>query len=127
MTQITLQRGEYRVDRVTVTRSGVAVDLSGATVKLCVIPGWYPAGSVVVDTGALITKTVGSGITLSDPTNGIFDIEWLKADTSTIDFAVGRDALEYLWGIECIIPAIGFAEPVANGTLLVTPDVVRAI
>jgi hypothetical protein len=127
MTDIYLQRGEYSMQRMTVTRSGVALDITGATVVMAIRNTGYAAGTVVADTAAFLTKSVGSGITLTDPTNGIMDIEFTKTDTNSIEFTTTTKEVEMIYGIE-IIPA-GFTTsiPVLSGRLIITPDVVRGI
>ena len=69
--------GDDKTITVTVyDNDDVVVDITGATIT------WELSQNV--DSTALISKTVGSGITLSDPTNGIFTIALDPADTASL-------------------------------------------
>ena len=69
--------GDDKTITVTVyDNDDVVVDITGATIT------WEL--SLNVDSAALISKTVGSGITLSDPTNGVFTITLDPTDTDSL-------------------------------------------
>ena len=125
-TTITLYRGEYIVKRFTLTQNGTAVDITDAAVSF-VVRSAYPAGTTAVDTDALINKTVGSGITLTDPTNGIFDVTFNSADTKSIEFSAGASHLDYVYGCEITLSGDPGARPVAHGKFTLLPDVVRVM
>lgn len=127
MSDITLQRGEYANKRITVTKSGTAFDLTGSTVRMVIRNDGYPAGTTSDDTGAVLVKTVGSGITLTDPTNGIMDIEFARADTNTLEFSTTRRQVELIYSIEVIPDGYTSSVPLLDGLIIVTPDIVRTI
>ena len=69
--------GNTRVLRVTVLdQDEVVVDITGATAEF--IMAKRPGKSAVV------TKTVGSGIVITDATNGLLEITLEPADTETL-------------------------------------------
>jgi hypothetical protein len=68
---LTLRAATAGALTVTVTQGGVAANLTGATIK------YHAALSTP------ITKTVGSGITLTTPASGIFTLAFTAADTAT--------------------------------------------
>lgn len=69
--------GDDKVITVTVYDSDdVVVDITGATIA------WQLSQNV--DSAALITKTAGDGVVLSDPTNGQFTITLDPADTASL-------------------------------------------
>jgi hypothetical protein len=77
---------------LTVTKAGVAVDLTGATLKFLVKRRRLDA-----DADALITKTTSSGITLASPQSGATKgVAYLTLDEANTDDLSGR----YLWELE---------------------------
>lgn len=123
LTTLEMYRGEQMVWEFTITESGVAVDLTGATVKFAVYAN-YPSASLTADTTAVISKTTSSGIVLTDADAGIFELTISKADTNSIEMV--KDTNEYVYGVE-YIPA-GETEPrvIGTGKFILYPDVVRA-
>ena len=74
---ILIYSGDDKVITVTVYDNDDAiVDITGVTIT------WQLSQNV--SSAALITKTVGSGITLSDPTSGVFTITLDPADTNSL-------------------------------------------
>ena len=69
---MTLRAGIGAAIVVTVTRSGVAVNLTGASIR------YYAKTSTPID------KTVGSGIVLTTPASGIFTLTFLGTDTASL-------------------------------------------
>lgn len=126
MAEISLQRGEYLPLEVVVTQEGVAVDLTGATIRM-VVRSDYPEGSETDDSGAYLVKTVGDGITLTDPTNGEFVIEISEEDTFALEFPQGASEIEFVYGIDVLLAGYLHAMPLAQSTLTVTKKVVKAI
>ena len=59
---------------------GSAIDLTGASMAFMLFLGSYDAESA-----ALVTKTIGSGITLIDAVNGLARLQLNPADTSGLD------------------------------------------
>ena len=73
----TIWSGDDKVITVTVyDNDDVIVDITAATIT------WQLSQNV--NSAALITKTVGSGIALSDPTNGQFTVTLDPADTASL-------------------------------------------
>lgn len=69
--------GDTKDLNVTVlNQDSAVVDLTGASVDFTISK--KPGGA------ALVTKTVGSGIVLTDPTNGVMDITLNPADTVSL-------------------------------------------
>lgn len=69
--------GDDKVITVTVyDNDDNVVNITGATIT------WQLSQNI--DSSALITKTVGSGIALSDPVNGQFTITLEPADTASL-------------------------------------------
>jgi hypothetical protein len=69
----------YKGEDVTLT-----VTMSPATT----ITGWtlqFTLRKQFGDATALVTKTIGSGITVTDATNGVFTVSLASADTSGLD------------------------------------------
>lgn len=71
---VTIQAGEYKKFSVTIKNgSGTAINLTGAT------PIQY--GISQTEGGArILTKTLGSGITITDAANGVLEIVITAAD-----------------------------------------------
>jgi hypothetical protein len=69
--------GDDKVITVTVyDNDDVVVDITSATITYQL--------SQNVKSAAIISKTVGSGITLTDPTSGVFTITFDPADTASL-------------------------------------------
>lgn len=121
MADLTIVRGEHVIYTVTVTENASAIDFTSATIYFT-IRDVYPAASIVDDTyDSVLLLYVGSGITITDPTNGIFEIELLHANTNALEYGT------YYYGIEYI--PYGDTEPrnIAVGEFNLTYDVVREI
>jgi len=67
---LTLRAACYGSLSVTLTRGGAALNIAGASIRY------------VADLFTVVTKTVGSGITITDGAGGVFLIEIDAADTS---------------------------------------------
>jgi hypothetical protein len=101
---------------LTVTKAGVAVDLTGATLKLLVKRRRSDS-----DADAVITKTTSSGIALASPQSGATKgVAYLTLDEGDTDDLSGR----YLWELEGD-DAVGKVT-LASGGFYVTPDLVTA-
>lgn len=102
---LTLRGASGGVLQITLTSGGVAVNLLGATIK-------YEAA-----TDTAVTKTVGSGITITDGANGIFQITFEEADTALQNY---KQIVEH----ECKAqPLGGVALPVFEGKLILEESV----
>ncbi len=125
--RITIYRGERKAWTGTVKdEAGSVVDITDADVYFTVRTK-VPAGSIVADTDGdvIFKKTVGDGITLSDPTNGEFEILVAKADTNAIN--IGATGKGYLYEI-CVVED-GQTEPkvLAVGVFTLLADIVRGV
>lgn len=111
--------GDEAVWLVTVTDSaGVPVNITGCTMRFTakLRPG-------DADAAAILSKTVGGGITLSDPTNGVATVTLTDTDT-TSKLAPGRThLLQYDWRMTLA----GQTMTVAYGTLLIEPAMSRVV
>src|SRR5262245_33287169 len=82
--EIEIFQGNSKHLSVSVKESGVAVDLTG-----------YDATFMVKqkpndpDAQAIMALTVGSGITLTDPVNGLFDVDIAPTDTAGVRIKPG--------------------------------------
>ena len=79
--EITLSRNTNKTVQATVTSGGTAVDLTGAEIRLLVKRRMSDE-----DGDAEITKSSDDGdqITITDPTNGIFEVYFVPADTTSL-------------------------------------------
>jgi hypothetical protein len=72
------------------------------------------------DVDAVITKTVGSGVTITDPaTSGYVEVALLPVDTNSETTTV-----TFVWDLQ-VTGAAGDPHTVASGTLRVDPDISR--
>jgi len=93
---------------VTVQLGGVAVNLSGSTVRL---------DFRLRSTNALAKQlAIGSGLTLSDPAAGIFTVD--------SNWTVDMDPGVYIYDCEVLL-STGRRETILQGTLTVLQDVTR--
>lgn len=79
---VEIYRGDNRTFQVTVKDGdGVAVDITGAAIK-------FSVKEEISDTDYEIQKTVGSGITITDAANGIYEVYLLPADTQNMGVGI---------------------------------------
>lgn len=105
-------RGDTRPWRFEVTQDGAPQSLVGATVR-------FSVRERMEDAAPLITRTVGSGITVEDAAAGIVEVRLAEADTAT--FVEPRTLY---WDLE-VVDSEGNRATVADGLLYVRPDVSR--
>lgn len=75
-----LPRGDTRAIDFTAYKTDASlVDLTGYSLRL--VAKWTPTDS---DGAALITKTLGSGITCAFPTSGVLTVTFNPGDTSSL-------------------------------------------
>ena len=125
--KLELYRGQRKMWVGTVRNAaGGLVDITGAAVYFTVRTR-LPAGTVSDDTDeeVLFKKTVGSGISLSDASNGEFEILIDKPDTDTIEISSTGKA--YVYGIALV--ESGQSDPLvlAQGKFTLKADVVRGV
>ena len=120
-----IYRGEKKAWQFTVTGSGGSAsptDLTSASILFAVYSA-APAGSVSSVSGAVFTRIVGTGITITGAASGIFQLTVNKTNTCSLD--VGAGGTDYSYG--CEVMTTGETEPVviAQGIFRILPDVVR--
>ena len=122
-----MYRGEKKAwEGILTDAVGDVVDITGAAIYFTVRLK-YPAAALVADTDAnvLFKKTVGAGITLSNPTQGKFEILVDKADTNSLE--IGATGKGYLYGLEIVEDGETEPRTLAGGKFTVLSDVVRGI
>lgn len=110
---LSFTRGDTAVYAFAVTMDGSALDLTGATVV-------FSAKRALADSAALITKTIGNGLTLIDAEGGRVDLTFNPADTRDLEAPLTLD-----WDLE-VTEASGYVSTPMTGTLLLTADVRQA-
>ncbi len=93
-----------------VDQDGAPVDITGAAVRMTVKRNLSDA-----DLSALITRTVGDGVTLTTPEAGIADVTITATQTATLTPA------KYYWDVQVTLS--GTVSTVAEGYLDVRSDV----
>lgn len=108
-------RGDAAGWRFPVTLDGAAVDVTGASVR-------FTAKRLPTDAdgSAVITRTVGSGVTLTDPTNGVITVVLDPDDTDALEVPV-----TLLWDLQ--VTSGGLPRTVAHGTLAIAADISRTV
>lgn len=110
--------GDESAWAVTVTdTAGAPVDITGCTMRFSA-----KRSRRDVDASAVFSKTVGSGITLSDPQNGVATVALSDSDTSGL--APGRS---HLLTFDWRITLGGQTQTIAYGSLLVEPSMSRTV
>jgi hypothetical protein len=106
----TVTAGDSMTLLFTITDSSTkaAVDLSGAAIT------W--ALGITVKATPIVTKTVGSGITITDAANGKLSVALVPTDTAKL---AGRFYHEVQ-----ITDVIGDVSTVANGTATINPGLI---
>jgi hypothetical protein len=106
---LALHSGDSKILEVTVTDgTGAAVDLTGATIA------WQLAKSP--GESALVSKTIGSGIAVTDAVGGIFEITLDAADTAALS---GRHYHEAE-----VTDTSGKVSTVLTGAVLIKPELI---
>lgn len=103
--------GDYKTLVITVRNSdGDPVNITGATVK------WQAARSL--GKASVISKTTSSGISLNDPTNGIFTVTLNHSDTDSLSGIYHHEAE--------VTDSSGFRSTVIAGTMKVNKPLIEA-
>lgn len=114
VTDLSIRRGDNRTFTHTITRSAggvaAAVDLTGATLSFTVKTDAYTSTAV-------ITKTIGSGITVSAPATGVAVTAILPANTSSLP----PGTLDYVWEL-VLTEANGTVTTVDSGAFIISAD-----
>lgn len=120
MSELELIRGDSAyLDIVSVEPDGSPCDLSAASV-------WWTAKWSPTDTDAraVMQKTIGDGITLTDALEGLAEV---RIDPADWDGYSGTRPLH--WDLQVVVPASPVDRVVtqARGTLKVIQDITRAV
>jgi len=119
-TNIEIYRGEYKQFTFQALRNSVATDITDASLYF-VVRTSYPASTVTDDTAAILTKTVGSGIELSDPTSGYFIVTFTKNDTYSL---IPKN---YYYSVEIILSGETDPRVLGVGYIKIAADIVREV
>lgn len=105
-----ITRGDTLVHRITVKNTDeTAKDITGATVRYTVRERTYDGAQV-------LQKTVGSGIILTTPASGIFDVTLPNADTAALS-----PSITYVY--DCELTLSGQVQTVQSGSITIVGDV----
>jgi uncharacterized protein YbjT (DUF2867 family) len=109
----TITRGDDVGWSGTVELSDVAYDLAGCALYFTGKNKYTDA-----DASAIFQKTIGSGITVTNPTQGLFTIALVPADTT----AIPKAKTILVWDLQ-LVNSAGKRYTIASGNLIVNPDV----
>lgn len=109
----TVTRGDNFGFAGTATLSDSPYDLASCTL-------WFTAKNKYtdLDVDAVFQKTIGDGITVTNPTQGLFTVSVLPADTAD----VSRVKTILYWDLQ-LKDADGKIFTIASGNLIINPDV----
>jgi hypothetical protein len=86
--KVSLKRGDSRTLTFGPVRdeSGVVVDLTGVTItwEMGRFAVYSKAGVLTAPRSPLVTKTIGSGVTVTDAVGGLFQVTLASTDTKTL-------------------------------------------
>jgi hypothetical protein len=109
MADFTMFSGDTKVLQITVTdEAGAAIDLTGVDLV------WVLAKKVTA--APLVTKEIGTGITITDAAAGKFEVAIAPADTENIKG-------DYYH--ECQMDAGGAISTIMTGKVTITPDAIK--
>lgn len=112
MNTLTIRRGDSRVlDLTAITAAGTPYLLTGVALTFTVKRGFEDA-----DTDALIEKTIGSGIEVTNAAGGIAEISLTSADTAAL-----RPGAWLVWDVQAV--ENDEVVTLATGSMRVLPDV----
>lgn len=111
----TMQRGDTLVLTATITADGVALDLTGATLRFTV-----KSSESLTDAQALCTLTTGAGIVHTNAAGGIATITLPATTTATLD----SSPFVFVYDLQ-VTTSTSQVFTVARGALTVSPDVSR--
>ncbi len=116
MATLAMTRGDRRTILVTVT------DVNGDPVNLASYLIRFTAKRKVrdSDSSAVIAKSIGDGVTVTDAPGGLLSITIDPEDTSGLPSV----STTLVWDMQ--VNGGGGPETIVSGTLLITPDVTRS-
>jgi hypothetical protein len=111
---MTMVRGDTRIVRATfVDEAGAVLSLVGCTIR------WWMAKTA--SGPSLLSKAIGSGITVVNAASGRFDVRMAPADTANVSTIPPGDYYH-----ECeVVDNAGEVATVFAGKLTITKDLVR--
>lgn len=110
---LNMKRGDTLSFTLTVTQSGAAYNLTGASIRMTAKWAYGDA-----DNAAVFTRTIGSGITVASPATGIATVALTAANTSSLP----ANPVQLVYDIQ-VTDSSGNIFTVVDGLLTVTPDV----
>jgi hypothetical protein len=115
-TNFTMTRGNNVTLSGTATLSGDPYELGG-----CLL--WFTAKYRYTDADldAVFQKSIGSGITITNPTQGLFTVAILPADT----LAVAKARTVLVWDLQ-VQDGSGKVYTLNSGSIVINPDVTNA-
>src|SRR5690242_14420560 len=115
-----IARGDTIKFDVAITRSGNAVDLTGATFK---VTGRHTPDESS-DLTAIFQKTIGSGVTVTSAAGGTIRVQLDPADTANL--SVSLSTYEKIIYVDVqMVESDGTVSTVARGTLTIVSDITR--
>lgn len=129
MDEITIYRGEAGTWQFTLTDdTSTPIDITDAVINFAVRPE-YPLGGIVDDTDAVISKSVGSGIVITDGPNGVFVVALVESDSVSVDTSIwigDIKAWQGVYGIEVTLDGEASPSKFESGIFTILADVVRS-
>ncbi len=116
MTYLTITRSDDETLDIVVTNqdTGAVVNLTGATLK------WMAKRRRTdADVDALITKAIGTGVTVTNAVGGVAEVAIAAADTNAITPGA------YYWELQSV-DAASKTHTLAGGRIVILPDLIRS-
>jgi hypothetical protein len=115
MSVLKMFRGDTRRYAIAVTRNGSAEDLTGAQL-------WFTARPANDSTDRYaIAKTIGTGLTVTNPTGGLVTLQIDPADTAALSLVA---PMTFVYDVQ--LKTVGNdVETIDSGTLIINPDVTK--
>jgi hypothetical protein len=116
MSELEMYRGDDESFDIAVTKDGIAVDLTGASIRFTA-----KRRATDVDLEAVIAKTsaVAGGIVVTNALGGIARVDIVPADTEDLTASA-----RLIWDLQAV-DGTGKVRTLADGTLIVHADVSR--
>ena len=113
----TMVRGDTRVLTLTISQKGTstALDVTSATVK-------FTAKTSKDQIQKVFQKTVGTGVVLTTPTEGVITVTIGPSDTSGVVIPDGADSVKLYYDCQVTLSS-GAVYTVASGVITLTKDV----
>jgi len=117
---LSMFRGDDRTFAMAATLSGAPLNLTGAAIT-------FTARRTPEEVAALITRTIGTGVTITNAAGGLFTVNIAQANTSAflVDEQLIWDVEIVIGGVKRTVPEDAAGKP-KYGTLKVKMDVTHA-